>query len=589
MATTSSISSLWNQSNAIDSLVAQYMALERRPIIALQAKKSDLNILSGVYTDLSGKLSSLESLAEDLTETESSVFEQSTATSSDDTVITASAGSDAAMGTYLFRIKQLATATTMKSTAQLNTASSTVSSAQVVAGSGTIDTSESFADAGFETTPDGSVTINGQTFTLSDYSTVNAFMTAINDDATAAANVFYDSTRDKFFLENDTPGTDLVISESGTTPFFTEVNIATGTIATNDSGVQADVLLYQANFDTELGQSDSGSFKINGVTITWDADADTLNEVLSRINASTAGVTAFYDDTMDKVSISSNTTGSEDIVFEDVTGTFLDNTLKFSGVVQNTGVDAKFTINSTDAADEITKSSNTFEINGVTYTLKSTNVSLYSDSTYTTVTVVRDTSAITSKIESFLSQFNTTADYIKSKTSTDTTTYTRGALAGESSIRSLRSDLINAMIEEVSSVQSGNPSTLREIGITFDDDMHIAISDSDTFNDALTDNPQGVEDLFNSSSGVAVKINDLLEPLTESSGIIEDKQDLITDRIEDVDDRIESLEARMTRREAQLRAQFASMQQALYLVVAQQSLLQNILRSITGYYGSSQS
>ncbi len=587
MSTTTSISSLGSQSSAIDSLVAQYMALESRPITALQAKKSNLNALSGLYTELSGKLLGLENLAEELTETESSVFEQSTVTSGDGTVIDASVGSDAAAGNYLFRIKQLATATTMKSTAKLNTAYSTVSSAQAVAGSGTIDTSESFADAGFDTTPDGSVTINGQTFNLSDYSTVDAFMTAINGDATAMANIYYDDIRDKFFIESDTPGGSLVLSESGTNPFFSEVNIATGTFTTNNSGVQSDVLLYRANFDNELGQTDSGSFKINGVTIDWDADEDTLNEILSRINSSATGVTAFYDDTMDKVIISSSTTGSENIAFEDVTGTLLNNTLKFSGVTQNTGSDAKFTINSTSDEDEITKSANTFEINGVTYTLKSTNVSLYTDSTYTKVTVVRDNSAITTKITNFLSRFNSIVDYIRSRTSVNITTYTRGALAGESSIRSLRGNLISAMMEEISSVQSGNPGTLREIGITFNDDMDIVISDLETFDEVLTNNPQAVEDLFNSSSGIAVRIKDLLEPFTEDSGIIEDKQDIITEHIEDIDERIERFEERMTRRESQLRSQFASMQQALYLVVEQQSLMQAVLASIGGVTGLS--
>ncbi|MCD6334329.1 MAG: flagellar filament capping protein FliD [Candidatus Latescibacteria bacterium] len=576
------IASTSGSASSIDTLVAQYMAIERKPITRLQTDQASLTTRSGLFSDLKGKLAPLEDLANEIMDTEASVFDTRTASSDEETEITATAEQGAAVGTYLFRVKQLATATTMKSTAGLNTAPSVTSSAQVVTGSETIDPSERFDEAGFQNTITGNITINtgggAVTFDPADYDSVNAFMTAINDDATAGATIYYNDMNDRFIIEADDPSASLTLSQSGN--LLTEINIAPGVYSTNTTGLQTDVLLYKENFDSEVGENDSGSFKINGVEIEWDADEDTLGEVISRINGSSAGVTAFYEDTLDRIFLSSNSTGSENIALEDISGTLLSQTLKLDSGVQTQGLDAKFTINSTDSADEITKSSNTFEINGVSITLKATNSTDYTESTYTTVTVEEDQNAITSKIEDFLSKFNTVTDYIKAQSAVTENSggaYTRGALAGQSTYTSLRMNLINAMTEEVTGLTSGDPNYLSGIGITFDNDLHVSISDSDLFSEALSDDPSAVEALFNSTDGVATKISALLEPFTEDDGIIEATQEVISDQIARSEDQVDRLEDRMTRREAQLRSQFASMQQALNLIMMQQSFMQTIL------------
>ena len=576
------IASTSGSASSIDTLVAQYMAIERKPITRLQTDQASLTTRSDLFSDLKGKLAPLEDLANEIMDTEASVFDTRTASSDEETEITATAEQGAAVGTYLFRVKQLATATTMKSTAGLNTAPSVTSSAQVVTGSETIDPSERFDEAGFQNTITGNITINtgggAVTFDPADYDSVNAFMTAINNDATAGATIYYNDMNDRFIIEADDPSASLTLSQSGN--LLTEINIAPGVYSTNTTGLQTDVLLYKENFDSEVGENDSGSFKINGVEIEWDADEDTLGEVISRINGSSAGVTAFYEDTLDRIFLSSNSTGSENIALEDISGTLLSQTLKLDSGVQTQGLDAKFTINSTDSADEITKSSNTFEINGVSITLKATNSTDYTESTYTTVTVDEDQNAITSKIEDFLSKFNTVTDYIKAQsavTENSSGAYTRGALAGQSTYTSLRMNLINAMTEEVTGLTSGDPNYLSGIGITFDNDLHVSISDSDLFSEALSDDPSAVEALFNSTDGVATKISALLEPFTEDDGIIEATQEVISDQIARSEDQVDRLEDRMTRREAQLRSQFASMQQALNLIMMQQSFMQTIL------------
>jgi len=576
-----SLSSIAGQNSSIETLIQQYMALERRPIQELQSKKSALNTKKAVFNDLKNKLVSLENAAEVMADTTNDSIFNAVSVSSDDTEkLTVTAGTDAAQGQYVFRIRQLATATRMKSTADLNTHKSAKSTNQVVAGSDELDTDESWADAGFDTTPDGTVTINAVEFTLADYSTVDDFMDAVNSHETANANIYYDSESDKFIIES-TNGDNLVLSETGTNGFLAEVNITTGTYTTNTVGLESSAYLYEINFDDGFSSSDSGSFKINGTTITWDADTDTLDSVISAINHSDAGVTAFYDDSLDRVVFTSDTMGSDEIEWEDVEGTFLGDTLKLTGVTQTTGQNALFTINSTDSADEITKESNTFTINGLIFNLKAITVAndSYSDADTTTVTVnsEKDESTLKSKINDFLGAYNSTIDYIKTKLAVDTSTYTRGALAGESVLRSLKTDIIGILLAQVSGIDSDKPSYLGDIGITLDDSLHASISDASELSDWLDEDPDAVADLFNSTNGVANQMVELLEPFSENYGIIDDRKDSISELMETIDDRIARLEERMERKEAYYRQQFSALQESLSVINYQQSVLSNIM------------
>lgn len=586
-----SLSSIAGNNGSIETLIQQYMALERQPILQLSSKKAALNTKSAVFTDMQNKLKALQDAAEVLGDTSnSSIFNAVQVTSDDTDALTVTAGTDSAQGQYVFRTRQLATATRMKSTADLNTHKSVMSSNPVVGGLDELDTDEAWADAGFETTPDGTVTINSISFTLADYTSVDNFMGAVNDHATANANIFYDSTRDKFFIEG-TDENSLIISETGTNGFLTEANITADTYSTNVSGLEAGAYLHEINFDTGVSESDSGSFKINGTTIEWDADTDTLNSVLYAINHSDAGVTAFYDDSLDRVSITSDTMGSDTIQLEDLEeGTFLGSTLMLSVGTQTAGQDAKFTINSTDSSDEITKSSNTFTINGLIFTLRQATVAndSYSDSGTTTVTVAsdKDESALKAKINTFLSAYNSVIDYIKAKTGVDTTTYTRGALAGESVFRDLKSDIIGMLLGQVSGIDSNKPSYLADIGITLDENLHASISDASDLSDWLDDDPDAVADLFNSTNGVAAQMEALLEPYTESYGIIYNRKESVSDRIEIMDDRIERLEERMERREAYYRRQFSALQETLSMVNYQQSVLSSLTSSLNNILGS---
>lgn len=578
-----SLDALFSQTSAIDALVTKYMELERRPVTDLENRKSTLNVRVAMYQDLTNYLTSLKTLVDDLaSSTSESIFNVVRVVSSNVEAVSATATSGAATGTYQIRVRQLATATTVKSSAQLNTAPSVASSSQVVAGSGTINTSKSWSEAGFAATPDGSVTINGKMFNLAPYATVSEFMEAVNADTEACATIYYDVEQDRFVIESDDAGTDLVLSESPESyGFLTAAKIAAGTYSANASGVRPNVYLFQANFDNPVGEEEAGSFKINGAPITWDADRDTLNSIISRINSSAAGVTAYYDDTIDKVVLTAKETGSEEIVLEDVTGTLLTQSLKFAGASQTLGRNALFTINSTSFEDEINKTSNTFTINGITYTLKGVTVANddYDDAgtTAVTITASKDLSALEAKIRAFLSSLNTVISYIKAKSAVDATTYTRGAMAGETVFTSLRMQLLGAMMGRVTGLESGKPTTLGEIGITFDSALQASLSNPSKLRLWLEEDPSAVENLFNSSDGVATRMVSLLEIFTGTGGIVSGRQTNLREEINRIDKRLERLNEQLAQREGYYRKQLASMQEAMYALVRQQNTVAGFL------------
>lgn len=594
MATVSSLSS----NSSLESLISQYMAIERQPLRNLQTRRSEISVKTTYFDTLKSKLSSLQGLAEQLKETESdSIFNSVNVSSNNTDAIAVSADSGASVGTYTVRVRQLATSTQIKSTGTLNTTIAAKSTAQVVAGVDNLDLFKSFADAGFNTAPSGSVTVNGQTFDLENYDTVSDFIIAVNNDESAAVNLYYDENNDKFIIENDDHNdTTLVISETAgesEVGFFSAVNLATGAYGAEPNmmpsatGVQSDVLLYKANFDATIGESDTGSFKINGLTFNWNASEDTLDEIISQINSSSANVTVFYDESLDKIMITANDTGSEEIQFEDIEGSFLSDALKLDGAVQTLGNDAKFTINSNDVSDEITKSSNTIEINGLSMTLKNITVAndTYTDPETESVVIssTKNNSAIKNKIQSFLDNFNNVTSYIKSLTDVNLETYTRGVFTGESVFRNLRFELIDTLTKSVTGGDTGDPTSLTEIGITFDENLKATISDSEMLEDYLSSDPLAVSRIFNDSEGIATKLYDFLESYVETDGIIENRKSSIQEQMDSMDQSITRMEQRMAIIENNYRSKLQSMQTLIYQIVQQQNTVTSILSTTNNY------
>jgi Flagellar capping protein len=163
----------------------------------------------------------------------------------------------------------------------------------------------------------------------------------------------------------------------------------------------------RSTLEDPLSQT-TGSFTINGVTITYDASVDSLNAIIQRINQSVPDVQAYYDPIADRVVLVSKTTGSNSIARADVSGNLLDVLgLLDSGnnarAQVSLGKDAIIRVSGFNNDQDIIRSSNTISdvIPGVTLQL------IAADPTKpVTVTVGRDAEALKSAIKAFVDKFN---------------------------------------------------------------------------------------------------------------------------------------------------------------------------------------
>ncbi len=110
------------------------------------------------------------------------------------------------------------------------------------------------------------------------------------------------------------------------------------------------------------------------------------------------------------------------------------------------------------------------------------------------VTVNPDSSKITDAINGFIDAYNTLNSYIDKQTEYNTETKTAGLLAGESTVRSIQSELQTVLTRSIEGLPD-SMNTLTSIGINFERDGKLSL-DTDTLKDALESNPQGVANLF---------------------------------------------------------------------------------------------
>lgn len=202
----------------------------------------------------------------------------------------------------------------------------------------------------------------------------------------------------------------------------------------------------------------TGDILLNGVVVTLK-ETDSLSAVRTKINNAGTGVTASivsYESDDHRMTLTSSATGADGI---SLGGELLED---FNFAVISEGRDAQLSIDGV----AITRSSNAIEgvIEGVTVNL------LKADSdTTVTITVEQDTSAVMSRINSFVSAFNAVATYINDQRAyNEETGKTGGVLFGDGTLASVRNDLVNTVLRPVIGVSS-EFSLLNFAGITLNE------------------------------------------------------------------------------------------------------------------------
>lgn len=215
-------------------------------------------------------------------------------------------------------------------------------------------------------------------------------------------------------------------------------------------------------------------------------------------------------------------------------------------------LNAQFTI------DEVTfeRSSNLIQdaIEGFTFELNNTT-----DSTEQ-LKVTRDTEEAKKKVEEFITKFNEVNGIIRNKTFLNGETGNRGPLQNERAIRNLSYGLRQVATLPVESLSGNTINNLASIGIELSQDGTMNLEDPAALEDALSESPQAVANLFSADDGIAASLQQKIDMyISEDSGVFKSIEEGIDRKIDRLDDRIQNENEYLVRREEELRAEFAEL------------------------------
>lgn len=352
--------------------------------------------------------------------------------------------------------------------------------------------------------------------------------------------------------------------------------------------------------------SGTHQFKINGVEFSFSKD-ETLSAVINRINASDAGVTLSYSSITDKFTMTAKATGSgERIVVSETNGKFL-SALGLNGTEANTddtkGTNAILNIN----GQEVIRTSNTINIDGIDLTLNKTTAD---GAPPITINTVSDTTQLMEPVKKFVEDYNTLIESLNkavketvyrdfpplSDTQKEEMSEEQikkweekarsGMLRGDSLVRGLASKLQESMASI-----TVNGVSLSTFGITsagYNENGKLKL-DEDKLQKALTANPQGFQDLFTADNGLSNTLNGFINEaiktngpkgtrgyLTEMAGVsstTSDTENSLADKIKASNDMIRKLQDRLEKEETRLWSRFTAMEKAIQQLNNQSSYI----------------
>ncbi|MGX2961632.1 flagellar hook-associated protein 2 [Peribacillus sp. JNUCC 23] len=336
--------------------------------------------------------------------------------------------------------------------------------------------------------------------------------------------------------------------------------------------------------------------------ITFEA-TDTLDSFIAKIN-SQSNVTAFYDKDSEKFSFIAKNTGDGGIVLSG--DEIVNDLLKMGNNVQETsGVDAKIKYNGL----EITRSSNTFTINGAEITLKKASTDPVTFSSTADVDVILDT------VTKFVTKYNEVIAKIKDKTGeskyrsfTPLTAEQKkamtedevklweekaksGTLKNDSTLKSLLTTMRSSLYTSVSGLNGTD--SLSKLGITttsnYLDGGKLTI-DEDKLRAAISEDPNAIYDLFmkegskkdgseTGEMGIARRLRANLKAsmatITEQAGKAGSLNNNFTigKSLNSLETRISAFEVKLTKLETRYYNQFTAMEKAIQRANSQSASL----------------
>ena len=617
----------------VDSIVKKLILADSGTLNQLKQTKQIDAWKQEQYQDIIGDLNTFTSKYLDLTSADSllneSTFQQFKVDSSDDSSVSATAGGDAVPGSHTISVEQLAAAASQASVSGVSkdvAGSAKPDYADLKGKSFTINVDGTTRTVTFDTAYDP----NSQTGVQYVQAAINkAIGTTTDKNGNTINKVTVSEDRNGYlqFVPTANSGVgSIAISDADSNGAFSILGFKDGSILSNrlDTGKSlaeiANQLKSPFQFDAASGEI---AFTINGEKFSFDKD-DTLGDMIRTINKDkNANVTMKYDANTDQLAITANETGAgKTLDIADTTGNFVSTVL----TDKTDGQDAKVVLD----GQELTRSSNSFTQDGITYTLKAKT------KTDATVSVTQDEDGIYSKISNFIKDYNALIQKMNDKISesydrnyppltdqqtssmsdTEITNWNNKAQAGllqnDSTLQNLLYNMRSALM---SSVQ-GQSENLAKLGITTGaytekGQLHI---DEAKLKQAISNDPKGVMALFTQQStsysgtvavrtldssarsirtqeeGLAYKLYDILQDnigtvrdsngnkglLLQKSGMKDDASDtdnILTKDIDTLADKITAEQNRLDNETDRYYSEFTNMETVLEQLSSQSSML----------------
>ncbi|MBX2819998.1 MAG: flagellar filament capping protein FliD [Rhodothermaceae bacterium] len=411
-----------------------------------------------------------------------------------------------------------------------------------------------------------------KSITLNDTS---AFTASATDDAVFGSHTLQVSrlaTVDTRLSDQHTSSATSIVTALGTGAKSFSLSVANPTDADADNRETINVSVTLSGGETDETVLENIASAINSAMLAAD-DAGTI-DTANRAYASEVNETS---DTA-RLSIRSGQTGySNRINFEsDTDGLLAQIGISNASVVSGaTGGQVKTVGTSEDTSDltselvldGLTLYRNTNQVTdaleGVTLNLSQTN------NTDIEFSVAPDSSGIEAEIEDFIDKYNDILTEIRTRSTVDSDTGIRGEFAGDTTFTSLRFNLREDIITEVSSQGVNSPSQITDIGIDINSNGTLKLDDVDQLIQAIEEDPENVRTLFAASDGIAQRLSDRLADYLGFGGLISDRQENLDTRTRTLNRRIVRFDDALERRENTLREEFARLQESIELLQGQ--------------------
>jgi len=611
----------------VDQIVSDLMKVERMKVDKVYRQKQLLEWKRDSYMDITSALMSFRDQYFDILKPatnfrSSSAFAKFKIQSSDDSVVTVTANAEAVSKTHSITVHSLASA------------------AKIVGDDKIVDAVKGSNAADLSALEGKSISVNldgvTKTLELGSYTKIEDLEADLEQKLTEAFGLgkFDVVTEDgKVEVKLLLNGSTFTLSGNG----LEALGFASGDNTSNKLSLNSSLDSLKNIFKNKLNISDPGeivTFTINSKTIDVKKTYEqaTIKDIMNAINSSDAGVKITYDSLKNQFLMESTTIGAASSI------TYTDSSsglLKALGIVDGEykqGTDAEFTL---DGVEGMKRSSNTFTIDGVTYTLKGTSTSPV------TISLEQNIDAVVENIKEFVNKYNELLDKINGKlyekydrnyqplTDDEKDEMSEkeiekweekaktGLLAGDSILSKIVSSMRTALYEKVEGVSM----SLYEMGITtgsYTDKGKLKIDES-KLRKALTENFEQVVNFFTKEaeysytesledsakrtvrykqSGIAQRLYDIIQDnirttrdskgkkgiLLERAGYTNDASDFnnyIVEQIKNKQSEIDALEKKMTALEAAYYMKFTSMEKYLGQMESQMS---SILSLTNSYY-----